>query len=191
MRSICLAAVLCASVAMPAAAQDFQPLFEARLGANVTGVELWTGFRPYPDWVQFERLDTVQVELLFNPPEIADVLSYLGSPRIAFGGHLSTAGRASMVYSGLNWQWAITGPVFVEATVGGALTNSTLENATPPDRNVGCPALLYFSAGVGAEIAEGWNVIAQVYHASHAALCGLDAPNRGLNGYGVKIGHSF
>lgn len=131
---------------------------------------------------------------MFAPPSDT-FLRYLGNPEINLGGHLSTLGRASMVHLGLTWSSHLfETPLFIEGTVGGALTNSTLGSATPPDRNVGCPALLYFNAGLGYQFDEHWSVLVDAYHASHASLCWVlapGAPNEGLNGYGIKVGYRF
>lgn len=183
-------------VATAAVAQDngVVGLSEIRGSINVTGVELWTGFRPYLGLEHLEAIDTVEVELLFSLPNDT-LLSYIGNPRISLGAHGSTLGRASLAHLGLNWNAPVLDtPFFVDGTVGAALTNSTLRGATPPDRNVGCPALLYFAAGVGYQLNENWSVMGTVYHASHSSLCWLvspNAPNEGLNGYGIKVGYSF
>jgi lipid A 3-O-deacylase len=180
----------------PALAQDNGPLglSEIRGSINVTGVELWTGFRPYPGLEKYVSFDTLEVQLLFTPPDDT-LLSYLGNPDISVGVHASTLGRASFVHLGLNWSAQLfETPFFIDGTVGAALTNSTLAGATPPDRNVGCPALLYFAADLGYRLNDEWSVMGTVYHSSHSSLCWLanpGAPNEGLNGYGVKIGYSF
>lgn len=190
-----LAAVfLLAWAIVPAAAQDNTPmpfgLSEIRGGAYVTGIELWR-FSPWPGEEQFERLDTLEVELLFEPPDNA-IFGFLNSPRISVGTIVSTLGRASLIHAGLTWDAQLfESPFFLEGTFGGALTNSTLSGAVAPDRNVGCPALLYFSVGAGAKFDAHWSVMGSIYHASHAALCGLDKPNEGLNGMGIKVGYSF
>jgi lipid A 3-O-deacylase len=180
---------------VPAAAQGPGPLglSEIRGSINVTGVELWTGFRPYPSEAHFEALDTVEVELIFTPPSDT-LLSYLGNPDISLGVNLSTIGRANIAHLGLTWSAPLfQTPFFVEGTLGFALTDSTLSGATAPDRNVGCPTLLYFAAGVGYQFTENWSLMGTAYHASHSGLCWSmpHPPNRGLNAYGIKVGYSF
>lgn len=183
-------------VATPAMAQGNGPLglSEIRGGINVTGVELWTGFRPYPKYANLESLDTVEVQLLFTLPDDS-LLSYLGNPDISLGVHGSTIGRANIAHLGLNWSTQLfETPFFIDGTVGVAVTDSTLSGAKPPNRNVGCPTLLYFAADVGYQLTENWSVMGTVYHASHSSLCWLvtpNAPNQGLNGYGIKLGYSF
>lgn len=192
-----LAAVIASLLSVaPAAAQGEGPfgLSEIRTSINVTGVELWTGFRPYAGLEQYEKLDTVEVQLLFTLPNDT-LLSYLGNPDISIGVHGSTLGRASLAHVGLNWKTQIFDtPFFIDGTVGGAITNSTLTGASPPDRNVGCPALLYFATDFGYQVTENLSVMGTLYHASHASICWLidpSAPNQGLNGYGLKIGYKF
>lgn len=191
--TIALAALLIASPSL--ARDDRQPgLSEIRTGINVTGVELWTGFRPYFGLERYEALDTVEVELLFTLPNDT-LLSYVGNPDISLGLHGSILGRASFAHLGLNWGTQLfETPFFIDGTLGVAITNSTLSGATAPDRNVGCPGLLYFAADVGYQLNENWSVMGTVYHASHSSLCWLvtpNAPNQGLNGYGIKLGYSF
>jgi hypothetical protein len=192
-----LAAVFASLLAAaPATAQGNGPfgLSEIRTSVNVTGVELWTGFRPYPGREQYESLDTVEVQLLFTLPNDT-LLAYLGNPDISLGVHGSTLGRASLAHLGLNWGTQLFDtPFFIDGTVGAALTNSTLKGAAPPNRNVGCPALLYFAADFGYQVTENLSVMGTLYHASHSSLCWLidpAAPNQGLNGYGIKVGYSF
>jgi len=193
---IAWAILLVLASVVPAAAQSQLPLglSEIRGGVNVTGVELWTFFQPYESRKQFRSLDTVEIELLFTPPD-QTMLHYLGSPEISFGGHISTIGRASMVHLGLTWTAPIfSTPVFVEATLGGALTNSRLSGGAPPERNVGCPLLFYLDAAVGYQFDQHWSVMGNVYHASHAGLCEKltgNPGNDGLNGFGVKVGYKF
>ena len=180
----------------PVLAADELPLglSEVRGGYSYTGVELWTVFRPYKGKEQFAAWDTAHVELVFTPPDDT-LLAYLGNPRVVLGGHLSTIGRASLVYTGLNWHANIMqSPLFLEGTLGGALTDSTLAHAKPPNRNVGCPALLYFSAAAGFELGDNWSIMGEAYHASHSNLCNFfvpDAKNDGLNGVGIKVGYRF
>ena len=171
------------------AANAFE-LDEARLGINMTGIELWT-WQPYSGAEEYRALDTIEAELLFTLPNDT-LLSYLGNPSINIGGHLSMLDRASMVRAGLTWGGQLfETPFFLEGTLAAALTNSTLSGAVAPDRNVGCPVLAYFAANLGYRLSESWSVMGTVYHASHASLCGLGVPNRGLNGYGIKVGYAF
>lgn len=181
--------------ATPVAAQDLPfGLTEVRGGYGYTGVELWTLFQPYDGFQQFAAWDTASIELVFTPPD-AEVLAFLGSPRIVLGGQISTLNRASMLYSGFNWRTNVfESPVFIEGTVGAAVTNSTLANALPPNRNAGCPALLYFSVAAGYQFDEHWSIMGTAYHASHSNLCNLinpSAKNDGLNAVGFKIGYKF
>ena len=83
-------------MAAPAAAEDAAPvgLSEIRGSINVTGVELWTGFRPYLGLEHLEAIDTVEVEFLFTLPNDT-ILSYVGDPRLSLGIHGSLLGRAS------------------------------------------------------------------------------------------------
>lgn len=196
---LCLLPVLVALGTSPVLSQDFGSLSfanvtEIRGGINVTGVELWTAFRPYAGLEKYRSLDTAEVELLFTPPN-ATFLQFLGSPQVEFGAHISTLGRASLAHLGLNWGTHILdSPVFIDGVLGVAATNSKLANTTPPDRDVGCPVLLYFGADLGYQIDQHWSIMGTVYHASHAGLCNVfipDAKNDGLNGFGVKVGYKF
>jgi len=193
-RSLALALAFIVAQGGAAPAANAFELDEARLGINVTGVELWTGFRPYAGLEHLEALDTVEVQLLFTLPNDT-LLAYVGNPDISVGLHGSLLGRASLAHLGLNWETQIFDtPFFIDGTIGGAITNSTLKGASAPDRNVGCPALLYFAADLGYQLTENLSVMGTVYHASHSSLCWLidaSAPNQGLNGYGIKLGYKF
>jgi hypothetical protein len=196
---LCLLPMLVGLGTSPVLSQDFGSLSfasvtEIRGGINVTGVELWTAFQPYSGLEQYRSLDTAEIELLFTPPNAA-FLQYLGSPQIEFGAHISTIGRASLAHLGLNWRTQLFDtPVFIDGVFGVAVTNSKLANTTPPERDVGCPGLLYFGADLGYQIDQHWSIMGSIYHASHASLCNLfipDAKNDGLNGFGVKVGYKF
>ena len=165
-----------------------------RGGLNVTGVELWTVFQPYKGLEAYRTLDTVEVELVFRPPD-ASVLQYLGDPSISLGAHISTTGRASLAHLGLTWGTHLFDtPFFIEGTLGGAVTNSTLVASKPPERSVGCPLLFYFAADAGYQFDQHWSIMGSAYHASHANVCNFfnkNAHNDGLNGVGLKIGYNF
>ena len=166
---------------------------EIRGGLNVTGVELWT-WRPLSGLEEYQSLDTAEIDLLWTPPD-GSVLQYLGDPRIEVGAHISTIGRASLAHLALNWGTNLfDSPVFIDGVLGVGVTNSKLADTTMPERNVGCPVLIYFGADLGYQFDEHWSVMGTVYHASHAGLCNIftpDAHNDGLNGFGVKVGYKF
>ena len=86
----------------------------------------------------FERIQDVNVELLFTPPD-ADFWRIIGNPRPHVGATVNFAGLESMAYAGLTWRLPIfdTG-IFIEGGLGGAVTNGALSGAVYPARNLGC-----------------------------------------------------
>lgn len=176
-----------AAWAAPVSAQDFG-ISELRAGAYVTGLEL-PYFLPYDGHSQFVSLDTLDFEVLFHSPDI-DAFGWLGSPRPAIGATISTIGRESLLHAGLVWQYFIGGgPVFAEGSLGLALNNGVAEAAVAPARNLGCNFSFYWTLGVGTKLTDNVSVLAQVYHGSHAGVCGPN--NEGLNGAGLKFGYAF
>jgi len=137
----------------------------------------------------FSRIQDVNVELLFTPPDNG-MLNWLGSPRPHLGASVNFGGLESMVYAGLTWQYFLfDSPVFVEGTLGAALTNGAASGAVYPARNLGCPLQFRESASLGYQMSPQASVMLTLEHASHAYLCGDD--NRGLTNLGVRVGWTF
>ncbi|SFZ86244.1 Lipid A 3-O-deacylase (PagL) [Devosia enhydra] len=198
MKSIIACIAMMASTALSGAAiaqdaaQWLLPLEEVRVGGAISSVELipYSIFVPEVSSFDISNLDTVTFEALFRLPDIA-AFQWLGSPRIELGGVLNLRGRESVAHAGLNWHVPVfETPLFLEMGWGIGIHDAALEGATAPYRNVGCNPLVHWSLSAGAEIDPNWSVIARLQHVSHALLCG-DAPNDGINNFGVSLGYRF
>lgn len=140
-------------------------------------------------FIDTTRLQDVNVELLWRPFDLGD-WNWLGEIRPHLGGTFNFGGLESQVYGGLSWTHYIAGgPVFIEASFGGAIHNGALTGATWPARNLGCQALFRESGSIGYQITEQANIMLTVEHSSHAGLCG--AENKGITNLGVRAGWKF
>lgn len=139
--------------------------------------------------IDTSRLQDVNVELLFTPFDLGD-FNWLGDIRPHVGGTFNFGGLESQIYAGLSWTYHVfDGPVFIEASFGGALHNGALSGATLPARNLGCSALFRESASIGMDVSEQASVMLTVEHSSHAGLCGQN--NYGITNLGVRAAWKF
>ncbi|WP_052951647.1 acyloxyacyl hydrolase [Devosia soli] len=136
-----------------------------------------------------ERLQDVNVELLFDTPGLTDWVT-LGELRPHVGATLNAGGLESMVYAGVSWTVPVFDtPVFVEGTFGGAVHNgNTNGTAIAPARDLGCSVLFRESASIGVQMTENASIMATIEHASNANLCN---GNRGLTNMGIRLGWKF
>lgn len=189
MKTLVVAALL-ASIAGTAMAQDSYDfgIDEVRGGLFFHSVDhappgSFLGF------IDTTRLQDVNVELLFTPFDLGD-WNWLGAIRPHVGGTFNFGGLESQVYGGLSWTHHFGGgPVFIEASFGGAVHNGALTGATLPARNLGCQALFRESGSIGVDISEQASIMLTVEHSSHAGLCG--AENKGITNLGVRAGWKF
>lgn len=133
----------------------------------------------------------VQAEVLFQPlgglssdPSFWDVIL---SPRPHIGGSVNTAGDTSYGYAGLSWLYPIWGPVFIEASFGGAIHDGNLNNTDPKREPLGTRALFRETASLGFDY-ENYRVMVTVEHLSNA---GLGKWNHGLTHVGGRVGYKF
>lgn len=117
------------------------------------------------------------------------VWNILLNPRAAVGSTLSFNGNTSVVYADFLWRAPVVGPLFVEGQFGGAYNDSARNVATPNRIDIGCPVTFRESAGVGIQLNEHFDIVADVDHISHANLCGRHNP--GLTNIGLKLGYKF
>jgi hypothetical protein len=133
------------------------------------------------------RLEDLSVELLWQPP--ID-LSLIGSPRLQVGGTFNVRGMEQMAHLNLVWHVPVfTLPVYVEGGLGAAYVTGYLHNPPPGYRALGCNAMFYFQAAIGAELPADFTATLMAEHSSHAWLCGAD--NLGLNSLSLQLGHKF
>jgi hypothetical protein len=179
-----------------ASAEDFNVVTEIRGGITMSGLELYP-WDPHhvlnvvtPVLGSFDagNIDSVQFQALFWAPDVG-AFDWLGSIRPEIGGVINLRGRESVIHAGLNWQIPVGDMFYLEAEGGVALHNGALSGAAPPLRNLGCPVLLHWSYGVGANLGENWTVTANFQHVSNIVFgC---TPNDGLNHAGISLGYKF
>ncbi|MFZ4532404.1 MAG: acyloxyacyl hydrolase [Alsobacter sp.] len=110
-------------------------------------------------------------------------------PRLHAGGMAATAGGTSYGYAGLTWSVDLTRTLFVEAALGGAVSNAPTGPYGPPDRSaLGCRGAFREAASVGVRITPQLSMLGTLEHLSNAGLC---SSNRGLSTVGVRVGYSF
>ncbi|UJQ93653.1 acyloxyacyl hydrolase [Mariluticola halotolerans] len=162
---------------------------EVRAGLFLHDVELKYGFPFALDYstVNLANWQNLNTEVLFALPD-ADILHWLGSPRLGLSTSLNFAGKESYARLAAVWHVPVfeTG-IFVEPMLGGAIHNGYLENAPAGQRNLGCRFLYFYGANVGYEITDTMSAMVTVEHASHWAQCEPTA-NDGINRLGVRVG---
>ena len=137
----------------------------------------------------------VNIELLFTPPAILDII---GSPRPHIGADINTSGKTSDGYFGLTWGIMLLqnlfqpgDGLFANGSLGGAVHDGDpLTGAVqPPGRKLlGSRILFRESAELGYAINPRINVSAFLDHISNANL----APrNAGITSAGARLGFKF
>lgn len=167
-----------------AQAEDFG-LSEVRFGIFAHNV--YNGFLPVMpgSWIGVGQIEDLNVELLFDLPD-ADVMHWIGSPRLNLGGTANFAGWESMAHLGLTWTVPVLDtPFFVEGTFGGAIHNGYLRRAPAGYRWLGCRVNFYESASLGVNVTEQASVMLTYEHTSNLDACKF---NQGLSNLGVRVG---
>lgn len=172
------------------ASQEFNPesfgLSEVRGGVTMSGIETW-GLAIQGQTLSIENIDSVQFDALFNLPDL-DLLRWIGSPRVNFGGVINLRGRESLAHLGLTWHLPVGDVFYAEASIGVGVHNGALSGASAPLRNLGCRALVHWSWGIGANLTENLTLTANLQHLSNVYAC---SPNDGINHVGVSLGWKF
>ena len=110
-------------------------------------------------------------------------------PRPHVGGMAATGGGTSYGYAGLTWSVDLTRSVFVEAALGGAVSNAPAGPYGPVNRSaMGCRGAFREAASLGIRLTPQLSVMGTVEHLSNAGLC---SQNRGLSQIGMRVGYSF
>ncbi len=194
LKSVLRAAMVIAAILAPtwAFAGGAGPLGldEVRGGLALSDLELiprvW--ILPDPDSFYSARFDTAQVDLLFKLPD-AEMLRWLGSPRLDIGGLVSLDGYEDTLHAGLNWHLPLgQSPFFWEAGLGFGVHTGYNIDAPPGFRDLGCTTLFHYDYGMGVNINEHLTAMLQFQHMSSADLC---APNQGINNVGFMLGYKF
>lgn len=167
------------------------PLGLSEIRGGVFAHSVYDGFLPVDPnrYLTFNRIEDVNVELLFDLPGPVSMLQWIGAPRVSLGGTFNLNGRESIAHLGATWTVPVLGsPLFVEATLGGAVNNGQLTGAAAPMRNLGCHVGFYESASVGWNLSANANVMLTYEHTSNLDLC---PANEGLSNVGVRFGFKF
>jgi lipid A 3-O-deacylase len=162
---------------------------ELRAGLYLHDVELKVAF-PFavdPSTIDLGKWQNLSLEALFDLPD-ADLVRWIGSPRIGLGTALNFAGKESYARLAAVWHVPIfeTG-LFVEPMIGGAVHNGYLANAPEGQRNLGCRFLYFYGANVGYDISPKMTAMVSFEHASHWAQCS-PTENDGINRLGFRLG---
>ena len=160
---------------------------ELRAGVMLHDFETWQAIVPRNETIDYSNWQNLNLEVLFNPPD-ADIVRWLGSPRIALTTDLNFAGKDSTASLSAVWHLPVfDSPLFVEPVLGGTIHNGYLRNAPIGRRNLGCRALFHLGFNVGAEITDKMTAMFSLEHSSHFWLCG-SSTNDGINRMGFRVG---
>lgn len=113
------------------------------------------------------------------------VLNLFLTPRLHLGTTLAF-GKTDEFYWGATWDVKVMGPVFFEATFGGAAHDGPLDE--PHHASYGCQVNFRESASLGFALSPDWTLMATVDHMSQAGIC---QPNRGLTNAGLRLGYKW
>ena len=152
----------------------------------------------YPHWIPwdvgdytFDQIEDVNFEVLFRLPDV-DAVRWLGAPKVNLGATVNLDGQESLAHLALTWQVPVADtPVFVEASIGGAIHNGILTGTFGGRgtlRPQGCRIGFYTSAGLGVNFNENVYGMLAYEHMSNADLC---SPNFGVSNMGLKLGIRF
>ena len=109
-------------------------------------------------------------------------------PRPHVGATIAAGDGTSVLYAGLTWDLPLVNPLFLEATLGGAIHDGDLHPPAGSDElELGCRVVFRESLGLGADLGR-WRVVTAVDHASNAGLC---EGNDGLTHATASLGYRF
>ena len=188
-----LLSIVCVTVGGPVRAEDaFQPAdsfrdrFQFRFGVGMHGVGS----------VESGTV-SLNPEIVFPQVRFTD---WPADPRWAFiiprfhaGGMINLSGRTSYGYMGALWTLSVSGRVFVEGFLGGAMHDGSLTgNAAANQAALGCRLLFHVGGSIGYRITQQWSVMFTFDHVSNGnpVLNGCSR-NQGLNEYLLRVGYSF
>lgn len=137
-------------------------------------------------------IDT-QLEILTRP---LIPLSLIGSPRIAIGGVVNSAGYTDQIFAGFDGQWSFVRNVFgqgdafyVEGFLGGCWHDGKTNVIGTPEekdwKSHGGHFLFRTGFDVGYRFSQRWALGVSFYHISNANIV---KPNEGMNDIGLRLG---
>lgn len=149
----------------------------------------------YPNWIpwdvtsyKFDQIEDISAEMLIRLPDV-DAVRWMGSPKLNLGATLNLDGQESLAHLALTWQMPVADtPVFVEASIGGAVHNGILTGpflGRGSLRPQGARIQFYTSAGIGIDITDTVYAMISYEHMSNADLA---TPNYGVSNMGIKLG---
>jgi hypothetical protein len=178
-----LVLALVCSAGAPAAAQEeaarsvLRAISELRLGVMRHGVHVFVD-------AEEEGVD-VNAEVLFASPALARILL---SPRPHIGTSVNTSGDTSQLYFGVTWGFDLIGPVFFEASFGGAVHDGAFDDDTGDQKALGCRVLFRESPALGWRLDARHSLSVMLDHISNGKLCDH---NEGLDTLGLRYGSRF
>lgn len=140
-------------------------------------------------------------EILFGPFKLADTGSAIGDWLLTWrphlGGSVNTAGKTSLGYAGITWEYQWTSGPFFEFAFGFAAHDGQLTGRRsaggaliPGGRpNLGSPVLFREGLDLGYRFQGGHSVAAHISHISNAGW--LAKENDGMNFMGLRYGYRF
>ena len=179
--------MLCASIALPAAADEPAAggglIYELKIGAQVHDVPyMWSGFH-----VERYAAD-LNLEAMFSP----SISFWGGALRPALGATINFNGDTSKAYLDARWQRDFDSGMFLGLGLGVAVHDgSTLFKTYVPDpdsKELGRRVLFHPNVEIGYRYDEHRTVSIYFEHISNAST----APwNEGLDTLGIRLGHRF
>src|SRR5687767_9241876 len=148
------------------------------------------GFSAQDPWGPERGSGAVAGEVLFAKPfTSADLFASYFIPRPHLGGSIGVD-SGSYVYAGVTWSVDLSARVFVEGSLGGAVTDRLARFGDSSDRRLalGCSAVFREAGSVGVRLSTQWSLTATVEHLSNTGSCGDDG---GLTNVGARVGYAF
>jgi lipid A 3-O-deacylase len=148
------------------------------------------GFSAQDPWGPERGSGAVAGEVLFAKPfTSADLFASYFIPRPHLGGSIGVD-SGSYAYAGVTWSVDLSTRVFVEGSLGGAVTDRHARFGDSSDRRLalGCSALFREAGSVGVRLSTQWSLTATVEHLSNTGSCGDDG---GLTNVGARVGYAF
>ena len=163
--------------------------FVSEVRAGLFAHDMYWYWLPYDfSLYHFDQIQDVNLEVLFRLPD-ADVVRWLGSPKVNAGATINLNGLESAAHLALTWHVPVgETPVFLEASIGGGIHNGLVDGTFKGSgqlRPLGSRVLFYSSAGIGVDFSDKFYGLLSYEHYSNA---GLASQNYGLSNMGIKFG---
>ena len=110
------------------------------------------------------------------------------SPRPHLGFSANTGGDTSQLYTGMTWDFDITGNGFGRWSMGAVVHDGELRTSRTDEKELGSRVLFRFALEFGVRLTEHHNVSIILDHISNGDL---KDENEGLDNFGVRYGYRF